>query len=184
MAKIYIRPFVDQTLDTATVSSRTQKKCVKLLYKTCSHHALLPRALEVLVDYDRTGDALYHGGFGDVWRGEFCGRDVAVKVVRIYSQSELQRVINVSCQSRYNPAYSAPTILFQKSCKEVLMWKFLRHPNVLPLVGVMMSKTRFAMVSDWMKNGNINEFIKEHPDVDRLGLVSSPLETTLSSLQW
>ena len=97
MAKIYIRPFVDQTLDTATLSSRTQKKCVKLLYKTCSHHALLPRALEVLVDYDRTGDALYHGGFGDVWRGEFCGRDVAVKVVRIYSHSELQRVINVSC---------------------------------------------------------------------------------------
>ena len=47
-----------------------------------------------------------------------------------------------------------------------------------------MSKARFAMVSDWMKNGNINEFIKEHPDVDRLGLVSSPLETSLSSLQW
>ena len=64
------------------------------------------------------------------------------------------------------------------------MWKFLRHPNVLPLVGVTMSKARFAMVSDWVKNGNINEFIKEHPDVDRLGLVSSPLETSLSSLQW
>ena len=36
----------------------------------------------------------------------------------------------------------------------------------------MMSKNRFAMVSDWMENGNINEFIKEHPDADRLGFVS------------
>lgn len=36
----------------------------------------------------------------------------------------------------------------------------------------MMSKNRFAMVSDWKENGNINEFIQEHPDADRLGLVS------------
>ena len=63
------------------------------------------------------------------------------------------------------------------------MLKFLQHPNVLPLVGVTMSKTRFAMISDWMKNGNINEFVKEHPEVNRFGLVSSPLETSLSSLQ-
>lgn len=47
------------------------------------------------MDYDRTSDALYHGGFGDVWKGEYGGQDVAVKVIRIYSQSELQRVINV-----------------------------------------------------------------------------------------
>ena len=34
-----------------------------------------------------------------------------------------------------------------------------------------MSETRFAMISDWMVNGNINDFVKAHPDVDRLGLV-------------
>jgi len=35
-----------------------------------------------------------------------------------------------------------------------------------------MSKTRFAMVSDWMVNGNINDFVKTHPDANRLELVS------------
>lgn len=55
------------------------------------------------------------------------------------------------------------------------MWKFLQHPNVLPLLGVTISENLFAMVSDWMTNGNINEFIQAHPDVDRLGLVGSPL---------
>ena len=51
------------------------------------------------------------------------------------------------------------------------MWKFLRHPNVLSLTGATMSETRFAMISDWMVNGNIGDFVKEHADVDRHGLV-------------
>ena len=53
------------------------------------------------------------------------------------------------------------------------MWRFLQHPNILPLIGASMSGDRFMMVSDWMSNGNINEFIKAHPDADRLGLVGS-----------
>ena len=51
------------------------------------------------------------------------------------------------------------------------MWKFLQHPNVLPLVGVLMSEARFAMVSEWMTNGSINEYVKAHPEVDRPQLV-------------
>ena len=41
------------------------------------------------------------------------------------------------------------------------MWKHLKHENILPLLGVTLSKYRFAMVSEWMENGNINEFIKK-----------------------
>ena len=56
-------------------------------------------------------------------------------------------------------------------CKEVVTWNALRHPNVLPLLGVTMSKNRFVMVSEWMERGNINEFVKVETKVDRLGLV-------------
>jgi serine/threonine protein kinase len=52
------------------------------------------------------------------------------------------------------------------------MWKALDHPNVLPLLGVIMSETQFTMVSKWMPNGNINEFVKKCPDVNRFELVS------------
>jgi len=103
--------------------------------------------------YDRTSDALYRGGFADVWKGAYCGRDVAVKVLRTYSTSDLQKIVG-------------------RFCKEVVMWKFLQHPNVLPLIGVTMSETRFAMVSDWMVNGNINGFVRAHPEVDRLNLLA------------
>ena len=63
------------------------------------------------------------------------------------------------------------------------MWKSLRHPNVLPLMGVVMTENEFAMVSEWMVNGNINEFIKANPKAERFELVSLPF-VTLLSLIW
>jgi len=53
------------------------------------------------------------------------------------------------------------------------MWSALRHPNVLPLLGATTTDTRYAMVSKWMTDGNINVFMETHPDADRLGLVGS-----------
>ena len=34
-----------------------------------------------------------------------------------------------------------------------------------------MTESQFAMISDWMENGSINEFVQANPDADRLGLV-------------
>lgn len=52
-----------------------------------------------------------------------------------------------------------------------MVWRSLRHPNLLPLLGVTVTENRFVMVSEWMANGDINEFVKQHPDVNRLELV-------------
>ena len=60
------------------------------------------------------------------------------------------------------------------------MWKYLRHPNVLSLAGATMSETRFEMVSDWMANGNISDFVKTHRDVDRHGIVGFHSESCRS----
>ena len=57
-----------------------------------------------------------------------------------------------------------------------MSWKALQHPNVLPLLGVMMTETEFSMVSEWMPNGNINQFVSAHQDANRFGLVRSPFE--------
>ena len=56
------------------------------------------------------------------------------------------------------------------------MWSTLRHSNVLPLLGVTMTGNRPAMVSEWMTNGNMNEFLKVHRNADRLGLVGLQLK--------
>ena len=52
-----------------------------------------------------------------------------------------------------------------------MTWKTLSHPNVLPLLGVTMIDTHFAMVSEWMTNGSINEFVKVNRGVNRFKLV-------------
>ena len=57
-----------------------------------------------------------------------------------------------------------------------MTWKTLCHPNVLPLLGVKMDNKQFVMVSEWMENGNINEFVKTHGGVNRFELVGfSPI---------
>ena len=60
------------------------------------------------------------------------------------------------------------------------MWKSLQHPNVLSLIGVTMTETQFAMISEWMMNGNISDFVRTHPDENRFKLVSFPLEVSSS----
>ena len=50
----------------------------------------------------------------------------------------------------------------------VVIWKTLRHPNVLLLLGFVEDK--LTTVSEWMTNGDINEFAETHPDANRLEL--------------
>ena len=88
---------IDEALDGPDLSPWTRKKCLKSLYRTCGCHALLPRTLKVSASYDRTGAASFRGGFADVWKGKHRGRDVAVKVIRTYSNSDLQKIVGVSC---------------------------------------------------------------------------------------
>jgi hypothetical protein len=62
------------------------------------------------------------------------------------------------------------------------VWKYFKHPNLLPLLGVEMTEDRFMMVSEWMTNGNINQFVEAHPDVNRFDLVGLPLRLLPPSL--
>jgi len=61
----------------------------------------------------------------------------------------------------------------QTFCKEVVTWRALRHPNVLLLMGATMGERLFAMVSEWMVNGNIVEFVEAHWEANRFELVGS-----------
>lgn len=63
------------------------------------------------------------------------------------------------------------TGLLQRLYREAVAWKHLQHPNILPLLGVTTLGGQFAMVSEWMEDGNINEFIQKNPDADRTELV-------------
>jgi serine/threonine protein kinase len=63
-------------------------------------------------------------------------------------------------------------------------WNSLRHPNVLPLLGVTATDNQLVMVSEWMANGNINEFVKAGINADRLELVRSSSKIPIIARNW
>jgi len=89
-----LRSFV-QALNELDLTSRIRKKCVRVLYKICARNALFPRSLRIELRDNRDNIVLYRGGFGDVSKREYQGREVAVKRLRIYDTSNLQKVIRV-----------------------------------------------------------------------------------------
>jgi hypothetical protein len=60
------------------------------------------------------------------------------------------------------------------------MWKYMIHPNVLPLLGI--TTDPFQLVSDWMSGGDLPRYIERYPNADRLGLVSVPDIVCISRL--
>ena len=59
----------------------------------------------------------------------------------------------------------------QQFFREAVAWKHLRHPNILPLLGVSLNEYRFALVSEWMEYGKINEFVEGDWHINRSELV-------------
>ena len=51
------------------------------------------------------------------------------------------------------------------------MWKNISHPNIVTFIGVLDAPAPFPMVSEWMPNGNVQEFITKNLQVSRLQLV-------------
>jgi len=59
----------------------------------------------------------------------------------------------------------------QRLCTNAVMWKRLRHPNVVSFLGFGSDSPPFSLVYPWMSNGNLSNYVREHPDVDKLSLV-------------
>ncbi|KAG8745193.1 hypothetical protein FRC10_008505 [Ceratobasidium sp. 414] len=95
------------------------------------------------------------GAFGDVRRA--CLRDgtrIAIKCLRFYTSAR--------DTGRHR--------LEKKSLKEIRVWSFLNHENVLPLIGLCVVNNELGMVSEFMPNGNVQEHIQQTPGVDRYRL--------------
>ena len=51
------------------------------------------------------------------------------------------------------------------------MWKRLRHQNVVRFLGLSSDHPPFSLVYHWMSNGNLFEYLRDHPGVGKFGLV-------------
>ncbi|KAG7089824.1 hypothetical protein E1B28_011472 [Marasmius oreades] len=92
------------------------------------------------------------GGFGDVWEGvldssEGSPQKVCLKVIRVFRDSPMEQLL--------------------KGClREAIVWRQLKHPNVLPFLGIYYlddTHRRLSLVSPWMEKGNLMEFLQATP---------------------
>ena len=46
----------------------------------------------------------------------------------------------------------------------------MKHKNIVPLIHI--SVAPFQLISEWMPSGDLTEYVRKHPEADRLSLVS------------
>ena len=81
-----------QTLDN--LSPEIRRRCLHYLSGICGRQNLLPRSLPIPLFCDLTETPQYAGEFGDVWKGQYNGQEVAAKVLRVQT-SDLERIRKV-----------------------------------------------------------------------------------------
>ena len=96
-------------------------------------------------------------------------RRSASNVPRCLPRTFKKRLRYISAASLFLSALANQTQDFRK---EAVTWKYLDHPNVLPLLGITIDPLQ--LVSKWVSSGNMREYIKRHPDADRRRLVGVP----------
>ncbi|RDB28781.1 Serine/threonine-protein kinase HT1 [Hypsizygus marmoreus] len=99
-------------------------------------------------------EAAASGSYGYIWKGRTGGKAVAMKVMRGDSSSTGN--------------------IFKIFCKEAILWRHLRHPHVLPFYGVCQwpgAPLRVCLVSPWMENENIVQYLQKNPHADRRALI-------------
>ncbi|KAH7919412.1 kinase-like protein, partial [Leucogyrophana mollusca] len=118
------------------------------LVELSKRSGLYPQRL-ILPNINIRGDQVDGGTFGDVWKGDLDGRAVAVKKMRVFGSRD---------------AYS----------KEAVLWAQFSSPYVLPFCGVHCtneSSPRACLVSPWMDNGSLPQYLQENPKASRLQLM-------------
>ncbi|CAE6472825.1 unnamed protein product [Rhizoctonia solani] len=95
------------------------------------------------------------GGFGNIWNGKMHdGTKVAIKAWRA----------NALEQCDYKK--------LKRAARELYFWSRMDHPHIHQLLGVILFRDEYlGMVSEWMDNGNLHEYLRKHPDADRYQLV-------------
>ncbi|KAJ3862367.1 hypothetical protein EV359DRAFT_10643, partial [Lentinula novae-zelandiae] len=109
-------------------------------------YQILPSSM-ILQEIEREGqNPVGGGGFADIWRGAVNNQSVCLKVLRLVIE----------------PDEEVRQRIRRQFCNEALLWRQLKHPNILPLLGVNeeIFSPSFCLVSPWMANKDIITYLK------------------------
>ena len=106
-----------QRLEDHTTLDRERVKLFNELCKTCSKYRVIPKSMHI-PDCSEGSVEVESGGFANILRSTYKGRQVAIKVIRVYITSDLEIILGVSILSApsrtpewTNPRDSAERVL-------------------------------------------------------------------------
>ncbi|KAF8077682.1 kinase-like domain-containing protein [Lyophyllum atratum] len=114
------------------------RKARRLLVKLSETSEIIPASVLIrgltLID----NQPVSGGGFADIYRATYRGQEVALKHLRVRQDQDSQRI---------RRAFG----------REALVWQQLKHPNVLPFLGIdsEVFPSSLCMASPWMRHGTI-----------------------------
>lgn len=79
------------------------------------------------------------GAFGDLFKGVFCGQDVAIKILRGVQDNSVQ---------------------YQEFLQEVMIMRKVRHRNVVQFIGACTKKPHLCIVFEYMKGGSVYDRLR------------------------
>ncbi|KDQ17149.1 hypothetical protein BOTBODRAFT_598755 [Botryobasidium botryosum FD-172 SS1] len=90
-------------------------------------------------------------GFGTCWRGVFLGKQ------EVIMKCSFASVRDVDARRR--------------AFLEMKVWQDLRHPNVLPFIGLYIQGPKIYMTSPWMKEGDLIPYLRRNPHANRAAII-------------
>ncbi|KAL0570850.1 Rho guanine nucleotide exchange factor [Marasmius crinis-equi] len=148
---------MQQVVDRPNISSSFRSSIFATMLRLSKRSGLHPTCLAIN-NVRKIGDfAIAAGGFGDVWKGVVGNsrEPVCLKVMKVYLNSDLER-------------------LSKEYIREAILWRQLKHPNLIPCLGIyrLEHTQQLCLISPWMENGNLVQFLKAsaQEDVDHYTL--------------
>ncbi|KAF7974565.1 hypothetical protein HWV62_11930 [Athelia sp. TMB] len=131
------------------IAAKFKSRHVRALVKLSERSGRYPECL-VLDQVTLPTESVASGSFGDVYKCEMAGRDVAVKVLKVSKKTIVEE-------------------LLKSFAREAVLWRQLSHPNVLPFYGAFrlgFEQRKLCMVCPWMSNEDLSTYL-ESEDLPR-----------------
>ncbi|KAJ7589976.1 kinase-like domain-containing protein [Mycena floridula] len=138
-----VAELVQTQFDIISDEVEYRRRCLSCLRKLARQFGVLPPSFLVNDISCHDDRPITGGGYADIWKGRQAGREVCVKVIRMFTSEDLREEI------------------FKDFSHEAIIWKQLHHPNILPFLGVNVELyyPSFSLVSPWMLNGDVITFL-------------------------
>ena len=159
-----------QALSVISAKHDISRQCQHKLQEICAHCSTLPSSHIVSGQIVRVGRGpIAVNATADVWEGTYRGKKVSIKSLKIPSNGD-QTIKEVRIQYVSIASSQQHLSALQSFFKGAITWKRLRRPNIVPFISI--TTDPLQIVSEWMSNGTLTEFVEKNPGADRISLVN------------